>query len=233
MLSMLKNAFLEDGDIGHILRAPLPKEILDHTDEDLRSKDVVVDVEDPEMDIVYDQNLGYLSPAVVKNLKKYSHHGFADGDDDDEVDNHEDDDFQDDDYEVTGLYHICAESQTMDETYHLLFYAAVADEIKKEKEIDETRRDLNNKNKAKKVDAYNRKELEPIQRSISTAEALAKGAVRDWDHLEKRGNRMRQTVESTQSRIQALSWISLAVVISVTIGQILYLKNYFTKKKLL
>jgi len=57
--------------------------------------------------------------------------------------------------------------------------------------------------------------------------------VRDLSYFKRREERHRDTNESTNSRVMWFSVISMAVIVCIGVWQLVYLRRFFTQKKLL
>lgn len=75
--------------------------------------------------------------------------------------------------------------------------------------------------------------LTPLEESFEESIGMAHSIIDEMHYMEKREARMKQTTDSTNSRIRYFSYLSVIILISVTYVQIGYLKNYFKKKKIL
>jgi len=78
-----------------------------------------------------------------------------------------------------------------------------------------------------------RDDLKPIELEMLKLEDLIQELNDDMKYFQHRDNLMRDTHESTNSRVLWLSFISLLTLIGLGIFQILYLKRYFKQKKLI
>ena len=75
--------------------------------------------------------------------------------------------------------------------------------------------------------------LTPLEEAFDNMIALAHDVVDEMRYMEKRELRMKQTTDSTNSRIKFFSYLSIVILLGVTYVQITYLKSYFKKKKIL
>jgi len=55
----------------------------------------------------------------------------------------------------------------------------------------------------------------------------------DLEHFKRREERHRDTTESTNSRVMWLSVTSMIVIVCIGVWQLIYLRRFFTQKKLL
>jgi hypothetical protein len=77
------------------------------------------------------------------------------------------------------------------------------------------------------------KHLTPLEKNLDQSIQAAHAVLREMKYMEKRETRMRQTAESINSRVRWFSYLSIAVLFTVTYLQVTYLKRYFHKKKLM
>lgn len=89
------------------------------------------------------------------------------------------------------------------------------------------------KAKVGQTDFQKEKHLTPLEKSIEQSIQAAHAILREMKYMEKRESRMRQTAESINTRVRWFSYLSVAVLLTVTYLQVTYLKRYFHKKKLM
>jgi p24 family protein delta-1 len=77
------------------------------------------------------------------------------------------------------------------------------------------------------------KHLTPLEESLDQSINAANSVLREMQYMEKREARMRKTAEDINNRVRWFSYLSIAVLLSVTYIQVTYLKRYFHKKKLM
>jgi hypothetical protein len=89
------------------------------------------------------------------------------------------------------------------------------------------------KAKSPETDFQKEKHLTPIERSLDQSLNSANAILREMKYMEKREARMRHTADSINTRVRWFSYLSVAVLLTVTYLQVTYLKRYFHKKKLM
>ena len=98
---------------------------------------------------------------------------------------------------------------------------------------------LNLKNSLSKItnieenNLVKKEHLEPLQQQFQEIIDSAKHLTSDIKHLKQREWELRDINELTNSRVFTFSFISITVFIGVGLFKIYYLKNFFTKKKLI
>jgi len=75
--------------------------------------------------------------------------------------------------------------------------------------------------------------LKPMEIELRRLEDLSDSIVKDFAYMQKREEEMRNTNESTNSRVLIFSVISLSCLIALATLQLLYLRNFFKAKKLI
>lgn len=139
--------------------------------------------------------------------------------------------------DIFGLYSMCFEAEdNVADDYRSVIIIIHVVHISAQQEIADYKE--NEKMQAKfehqkKADEYRDNHLNPLEKKLDTVIMLADSVINDWDFLETREGRMRATSETTQSRVQTFSYMSITVLIVTTIVQSMYLKNYFKKRKLM
>jgi len=76
-------------------------------------------------------------------------------------------------------------------------------------------------------------QLKPIERELKRLEDLSNAIVDDFALMRKREEEMRDTNESTNSRVLYFSVFSLCCLLGLATWQVLYLRRYFKAKKLI
>ncbi|XP_057660800.1 transmembrane emp24 domain-containing protein bai [Diorhabda carinulata] len=76
-------------------------------------------------------------------------------------------------------------------------------------------------------------QLKPIERELKKLEDLSESIVQDFAIMRKREEEMRDTNESTNSRVLYFSIFSLCCLLGLATWQVLYLRTYFKAKKLI
>lgn len=75
--------------------------------------------------------------------------------------------------------------------------------------------------------------LTPLEEELAASITAANSILNEMKYMEKREQRMRQTADSINQKIQWFSYVSIVVLFGVTYLQVTYLKRYFKKKKLM
>ncbi|CAB3398026.1 unnamed protein product [Caenorhabditis bovis] len=75
--------------------------------------------------------------------------------------------------------------------------------------------------------------LKPLEVELRRLEDLADSITKDFSFMRKREEEMRNTNESTNSRVLYLSIFSMLCLLGLAIWQVLFLRNYFKSKKLI
>nr|XP_027213318.1 transmembrane emp24 domain-containing protein bai-like isoform X2 [Penaeus vannamei] len=75
--------------------------------------------------------------------------------------------------------------------------------------------------------------LKPLEIELKRLEDLSESIVHDFSYMRQREEEMRDTNESTNSRVLYLSLFSLCCLIGLATWQVLYLRKFFKAKKLI
>jgi len=75
--------------------------------------------------------------------------------------------------------------------------------------------------------------LSPLETELAQSIHVANSIISEMRFMEKRESRMRITTTSINSRIRIFSYISVTILLFITYLQVIYLKRYFKKKKLM
>lgn len=75
--------------------------------------------------------------------------------------------------------------------------------------------------------------LKPLEVDLRRLEDLSDSIVRDFALMRKREEEMRDTNESTNSRVMFFSIFSMCCLLGLATWQVLYLRRYFKAKKLI
>uniref|UniRef100_A0A915JD75 GOLD domain-containing protein n=1 Tax=Romanomermis culicivorax TaxID=13658 RepID=A0A915JD75_ROMCU len=75
--------------------------------------------------------------------------------------------------------------------------------------------------------------LKPLEVELRRLEDLSESIVHDFQYMRKREEEMRDTNESTNSRVLYLSIFSMCCLLGLALWQVLYLRRYFKAKKLI
>lgn len=76
-------------------------------------------------------------------------------------------------------------------------------------------------------------QLKPLELELTKLEDLSSSIVQDFEYMKQREQEMRDTNESTNSRVFYLSLFSMSCLAVLALWQILYLKKFFKSKKLI
>ncbi|CAH1102031.1 unnamed protein product [Psylliodes chrysocephalus] len=76
-------------------------------------------------------------------------------------------------------------------------------------------------------------QLKPIEKELKRLEDLSEAIVQDFAIMRKREEEMRDTNESTNSRVLYFSIFSMCCLLALATWQVLYLRTYFKAKKLI
>ncbi|XP_069117279.1 transmembrane emp24 domain-containing protein 10-like [Argopecten irradians] len=75
--------------------------------------------------------------------------------------------------------------------------------------------------------------LKPLEVELRRLEDLSKSIVDDFEYMKEREKEMRDTNESTHSRVMYFSIFSMCCLLGLATWQVLYLRRYFKAKKLI
>merc|ERR1719187_1373705 len=75
--------------------------------------------------------------------------------------------------------------------------------------------------------------LKPLEVELRRLEDLSDSIVNDFMHMKTREEQMRNTNESTNSRVLYFSIFSMCCLIGLATWQVLYLRKFFKSKKLI
>jgi len=75
--------------------------------------------------------------------------------------------------------------------------------------------------------------LKPLEIELRRLEDLSESIVQDFAYMRQREEEMRNTNESTNSRVLWLSIFSMCCLLGLATWQVLYLRRYFKAKKLI
>ncbi|XP_015791562.1 transmembrane emp24 domain-containing protein 10 [Tetranychus urticae] len=75
--------------------------------------------------------------------------------------------------------------------------------------------------------------LKPLEMELTKLEDLSASIVTDFEHMKKREEEMRDTNESTNTRVLYLSIFSMFCLLGLATWQVLYLRKFFKTKKLI
>ena len=118
-----------------------------------------------------------------------------------------------------GGYTACFENKNSDKGVRVLFDVVLMSDAGQEDELQ---------NKIIK-----KEHLTPLETNFQAGIQSANTILNEMKYMEQREARMRHTAESTNAKIRLFSYVSVVVLLGVTWLQRTYLRNYFTKKKLM
>merc|ERR1712002_821385 len=75
--------------------------------------------------------------------------------------------------------------------------------------------------------------LKPLEVELKRLEDLSESIVQDFAHMRQREEEMRDTNESTNSRVLYFSVFSMCCLLGLATWQVLYLRKFFKSKKLI
>ncbi len=75
--------------------------------------------------------------------------------------------------------------------------------------------------------------LKPLEVELKRLEDLSESIVQDFAQMRQREEEMRDTNESTNSRVLYFSIFSMCCLLGLATWQVLYLRRYFKSKKLI
>jgi len=75
--------------------------------------------------------------------------------------------------------------------------------------------------------------LKPMELELTKLEDLSASIVQDFEHMRKREEEMRDTNESTNTRVFYLGIFSIGCLLGLATWQVLYLRRFFKTKKLI
>jgi len=75
--------------------------------------------------------------------------------------------------------------------------------------------------------------LKPLEVELKRLEDLSESIVQDFAHMRQREEEMRDTNESTNSRVLYFSLFSMCCLLGLATWQVLYLRKFFKSKKLI
>ncbi|KAK3836255.1 MAG: emp24/gp25L/p24 family/GOLD-domain-containing protein [Linnemannia gamsii] len=78
-----------------------------------------------------------------------------------------------------------------------------------------------------------KEKLKPMEVELRKLEDLVKDVIENMEHLQIREENMRNTNESTNARVQWFSTMTMFVLVALGAWQIVYLKQFFRKKRLI
>ncbi|KAF9428606.1 vesicle coat component [Podila epigama] len=78
-----------------------------------------------------------------------------------------------------------------------------------------------------------KEKLKPMEMELRKLEGMVKEILDNMEHLQSREEKMRNTNESTNARVQWFSTLSMVILVTLGVWQIFYLKRFFRKKRLI
>jgi len=167
---------------------------------------VSVEVNSPGGDVVADQKMKFFVPLAIRHVLTKERLEQEQLDDDD----------------LHGEYEICIDNDSRKDAKLLAHLQLQSD--------DEDARQEKLVNNRPKI---HKKHLTPLEQSIELSVERADRIIREMNFMAERERRMHRTSESTNKWVRRFSWLSIVVLLSVTLLQVIYLKSYFKKKKLM
>jgi len=167
---------------------------------------VSIEVNSPGGDIVADQKMKFFVPLAIRHVLTKERLEQEQLDDDD----------------LHGEYEICIDNSSRKAAKLLAHLQLQSD--------DEDARQEKLANHRPKI---HKKHLTPLEQSIELSVERADRIIREMNFMAERERRMHRTSESTNMWVRRFSWLSIIVLLSVTLLQVVYLKSYFKKKKLM
>lgn len=86
---------------------------------------------------------------------------------------------------------------------------------------------------AKQYDSVDHDKFSELEKDLSRVEDLTQAIISDFAYLRKREREMRNTNESTNTRLFYQTILSLIILVVLTTWQVLYLRTYFRARKLI
>ena len=84
-----------------------------------------------------------------------------------------------------------------------------------------------------KIKMVRKAQITPLEMNLEESINRAEDILEEFKFMEKRERRMRLTADSTNARVRFFSYLSVFILLGVTLVQVMYLKSYFRKKKLM
>jgi hypothetical protein len=84
-----------------------------------------------------------------------------------------------------------------------------------------------------KIKMVRKTQMDPLEMTLDEIVTKAEDILEEFKYMERRERRMRKTADSTNARVRYFSYLSILVLLGVTLLQVLYLQSYFRKKKLM
>ncbi|KAG0345085.1 vesicle coat component [Podila humilis] len=78
-----------------------------------------------------------------------------------------------------------------------------------------------------------KEKLKPMEVELRKLEDMVKEILENMEHLQSREEKMRNTNESTNARVQWFSTLTMVILVTLGLWQIFYLKRFFRKKRLI
>lgn len=118
-----------------------------------------------------------------------------------------------------------------DDVFSVCFTSRVASGEAEETDVE---LELKHGVEAKNYDELAKAEqLKPLEMQLRRLEDLTESIVNDFQSMKKREEEMRNTNESTNSRVLYFSVFSMVCLITLALWQVVYLKKWFKTKKLI
>ncbi|KAF8944807.1 vesicle coat component, partial [Haplosporangium bisporale] len=78
-----------------------------------------------------------------------------------------------------------------------------------------------------------KEKLKPMEVELRKLEDMVKEILDNMEVLQAREEKMRNTNESTNARVQWFSTLTMVILVTLGLWQIFYLKRFFRKKRLI
>lgn len=75
--------------------------------------------------------------------------------------------------------------------------------------------------------------LKPIETELRRIEEMVAEIVKDMEYLRGREQKLRDTNESTNTRVKWFAWSTMGILVALGVWQIMYLRAYFRSKHLI
>lgn len=120
--------------------------------------------------------------------------------------------------DVRGVYEMCFEHQDGDTTvrvdFHVDFKSKAAQAIELARKIDKN-------------------SLPSLELQLKLAEDLLTDVTKELDFARRQENILREAQDATDVRIHRFGILSISILVFTSLWQLIYLRRYFTSKKLL
>eukprot|EP00602_Paraphysomonas_sp_CaronLab_P002540 CAMPEP_0185018392 /NCGR_PEP_ID=MMETSP1103-20130426/1131_1 /TAXON_ID=36769 /ORGANISM="Paraphysomonas bandaiensis, Strain Caron Lab Isolate" /LENGTH=183 /DNA_ID=CAMNT_0027548189 /DNA_START=109 /DNA_END=660 /DNA_ORIENTATION=- len=114
---------------------------------------------------------------------------------------------------LRGVYQMCF-ANNGDQAMHVIFYVSF-----KNRGVE----------RSKKID----KNIPSVERKLLSAELLLQDISHEIDFAKRQESALMDVIDATNARIAWFSYLSMFVLLGTAAWQLIYLRNFFTSKKLL